>query len=46
MYISECPAIPGYISQGKTESQAVNNARKAIKECLAVRAKMGMPLTV
>lgn len=45
-FISECPAIPGCISQGKTEEEAEKNIRDAIKECLAVRAEKGMPLTV
>jgi predicted RNase H-like HicB family nuclease len=45
-FISECPAIPGCISQGKSEADAARNIRSAIKECLAVRAEKGMPLTV
>lgn len=46
VFIAECPSIPGCISQGKTEAQAEANIRAAIKECLEVRAKKGMPLTV
>ena len=46
IFIAECPAIPGCVSQGKTESEAENNIREAIKECLEVRAEKGMPLTV
>ena len=46
MHIAECPSIPGCVSQGKTEAEAIRNVRKAIKECLEVRAKKGMPLTV
>jgi len=46
MYIADCPSIPGCVSQGKNEAEAVKNIRKAISECLAVRAKKGMPLTV
>lgn len=45
-YIAECPAIPGCISQGKTEAEAQTNVQDAIKQCLEVRAEMGMPLTV
>ena len=44
MYIAECPAIPGCISQGKTEAEAQANIRDAIKQCLEVRAEQGMPL--
>jgi predicted RNase H-like HicB family nuclease len=46
MYIAECPSIPGCVSQGRTEHEAEENVRQAIKECLAVRAECGMPLTV
>ncbi len=46
IYIAECPAIPGCVSQGKTEAEAQANIQDAIKQCLEVRAEMGMPLTV
>jgi predicted RNase H-like HicB family nuclease len=46
VFVAECPAIPGCVSQGKTESEAQSNIREAIKECLEVRAEKGMPLTV
>ncbi len=46
VFISECPSIPGCVSQGKTEQEAESNIREAIKECLEVRAEKGMPLTV
>jgi predicted RNase H-like HicB family nuclease len=46
MYIADCPAIPGCMSQGKTEEEAQKNIREAIKECLEVRSEQGMPLTV
>jgi predicted RNase H-like HicB family nuclease len=46
MYIAECPAIPGCISQGATEQEAEKNIQEAIKDCLEVRAEKGMPLTV
>ena len=46
MYIAECPAIPGCVSQGKTEEEAQANVQDAIKQCLEVRAEMVMPLTV
>ena len=45
-YIAECPAIPGCVSQGKTEVEAQANVQDAIKQWLEVRAEMGMPLTV
>jgi predicted RNase H-like HicB family nuclease len=46
MFIAECPAIPGCVSQGGTEAAAGKNIHEAIRECLAVRAEKGMPLTV
>ncbi|MBI2369592.1 MAG: type II toxin-antitoxin system HicB family antitoxin [Deltaproteobacteria bacterium] len=46
MYVVECPAIPGCVSQGKTEQEALENIKDAIRECLEVRAERGMPLTV
>lgn len=46
MFITECPAIPGCVSQGETEDSALENVRDAIRECLEVRAELGMPLTI
>jgi predicted RNase H-like HicB family nuclease len=46
VYVVECPAIPGCISQGRTEDDALRNIEDAIKECLAARSELGMPLTV
>ena len=44
--VAECPAIPGCISQGKDEKEALENIREAVQSCLEVRAEKGMPLTV
>ncbi|HOK39850.1 MAG TPA: type II toxin-antitoxin system HicB family antitoxin [bacterium] len=46
LFIVECPSIPGCVSQGKTEQEALENIKDAIKQCLEVRAERGMPLTV
>ncbi len=46
MFIVECPSIPGCVSQGRTEQEAMVNIQEAIKECLEVRAEKGMPLTI
>jgi predicted RNase H-like HicB family nuclease len=46
MLVAECPAIPGCISQGRTEAQALDNIREAIAGCLEARAAHGMPLTI
>ena len=46
MIVAECPSIPGCVSQGKTEEEALANIREAIQACLEARAANGMPLTV
>jgi predicted RNase H-like HicB family nuclease len=46
MIVAECPAIPGCVSQGRTEDEALANIREAILGCLEVRAAEGLPLTV
>ncbi len=46
VYVVECPAIPGCVSQGKSEEEALENIEDAIKQCIEVRAERGMPLTV
>ena len=46
VWIAECPAIPGCMSQGETKEEAVANIQEAIALCLEVRAEMGWPLTV
>jgi predicted RNase H-like HicB family nuclease len=46
MFVVECPAIPGCVSQGATEEEAMENIREAIHLCLEARAEAGMPLTI
>ena len=46
VWVVECPAIPGCVSQGQTRSEALSNIREAIALCLEVRAEQGYPLTV
>ena len=46
MVVAECPAIPGCVSQGRTEQEAMENIREAIEGCLEARQANGMPLTV
>lgn len=46
MIVAECPAIPGCISQGKTEEEAIENIREAIEGCLETRKANNMPLTI
>ena len=46
VWIVECPAIPGCVSQGQTKDEALDNIKDAIVLCLEVRAERGMPLTI
>ena len=46
VWIVECPAIPGCVSQGKAKDEALDNIREAIALCLEVRAEKGLPLTL
>jgi predicted RNase H-like HicB family nuclease len=46
MVVAECPAIPGCVSQGRTEDEAIANIRGAIAACVEARAASGMPVTV
>ena len=45
-WITECPSIPGCVSQGETKEEALANIKEAISLCLEVRAEQGMPLTI
>ena len=46
VWIVECPAIPGCVSQGETKDEALDGIREAITLCLEVRAEKGLPLTI
>jgi predicted RNase H-like HicB family nuclease len=46
IWIIECPAIPGCVSQGNTKEEALANIREAIALCLEVRAEQGLPLSI
>ncbi|MBU1671515.1 MAG: type II toxin-antitoxin system HicB family antitoxin [Actinobacteria bacterium] len=46
VYVAECPIIPGCVSQGGTEDEAIVNVGEAIRVCLEVRAEKGMPPTI
>lgn len=45
VWVVECPAIPGCVSQGQTREEAIENVEDAIRLCLEVRAERGLPLT-
>jgi predicted RNase H-like HicB family nuclease len=46
VWVVECPAIPGCVSQGESKEQAAENIKDAIKLCLEVRAERGLPLSI
>ncbi|MFA5920337.1 MAG: type II toxin-antitoxin system HicB family antitoxin [Methylococcaceae bacterium] len=46
IWIVECPAIPGCVTQGQTKEEAIENIRDAISQCLQVCAEHGLPLTI
>lgn len=35
--VAECPSLPGCVSQGATEAEAIENVREAIRGCLEAR---------
>lgn len=45
-YVVECPVIPGCMSQGKTQAEALQNIQEAIQLCLEVRQEQGLPLVI
>ena len=46
VWVVECPTIPGCVSQGKTNGEALDNIEEAIALCLEVRAEKGLTLTI
>ena len=46
IWVVECPAIAGCVSQGQTKDEARENVQDAIYQCLQVRAERGLPLTI
>jgi predicted RNase H-like HicB family nuclease len=46
VWVVECPAIPGCVSQGATREESLQNIQEAIKLCLDVRAEQEFPLTI
>ena len=46
MMVAERPAIPGCVSQGRTEEEAISDIREAIAACVEARAANGIPVTI
>jgi predicted RNase H-like HicB family nuclease len=43
-YVTTCPSLPGCISQGRTEKQAIKNMKEAIHLHLKALSEDGLPL--
>ena len=46
VFVAECPALPGCISQGNTRDEAMTNIRDAIQGYLDSLKKQGEPIPV
>jgi predicted RNase H-like HicB family nuclease len=44
--VAECPSLPGCVSQGRTEVEALANIREAIGASLETRRQCGIPTQV
>jgi predicted RNase H-like HicB family nuclease len=44
--VVECPALPGCLSQGRTEAEALANIREAIEASLETRREYGIPTQI
>ena len=44
MFVANCPALPGCVSQGRTRSEATENIREAIEGYLKSLRKHGDPV--
>ena len=46
VWVAECPAIPGCVSQGVTREESLQNIQEAIKLCREVRVERRLLLTI
>ena len=46
VFVASCPSIPGCVSQGRTEADALSNLKSAIHDCLEAREELGLTLLV
>jgi predicted RNase H-like HicB family nuclease len=44
--VAECPALPGCVSQGRNEAEAIANIREAIEASLETRRTHGIPTKI
>jgi predicted RNase H-like HicB family nuclease len=43
-WVTECPSLPGCVSQGKTREEAIANAREAIEGYIAALEDDDLPV--
>lgn len=43
-WVTECPSLPGCISQGETKEEALSNIREAIQGYVAALAQDNLPV--
>lgn len=43
-WVAECPSLPGCISQGQTEAEALVNIKEAIQGYIEVLEEDGLPV--
>ena len=43
--VAECPSLPGCVSQGKTNEEALQNIKEAIEGIVEVRRGMNNPIS-
>ena len=43
-WVTECPSLPGCVSQGKTREEAIANAREAIEAYVAALEADDLPV--
>jgi predicted RNase H-like HicB family nuclease len=44
LWVTECPSLPGCISQGKTKEEAIANIREAIQGYITALEEDGLPV--
>ena len=44
-FIAECPVIPGCVSQGSNQQEAIDNIKEAIQGCLEVASDLNLSLS-
>jgi predicted RNase H-like HicB family nuclease len=44
--VADCPSLPGCLSQGRTEAEAIVNIREAIEVSLKTRREHGIPTKI